>query len=87
MTGGDDCSATCQVEAGCPPTPESGCRLPTTSAKSQFQIADKSPDSKDRLQWKWAQGAATTMADFGTPLTTTSCVRSAMESGVVIRRV
>ena len=34
-------------------------------------MADKSPDSKDRLQWKWLKGTATSVADFGAPLTAT----------------
>ena len=34
-------------------------------------MTDKTPNTKDRLQWKWQKGAATTMADFGDPLATT----------------
>jgi cysteine-rich repeat protein len=71
VANGDGCSATCQLEFGCEVTPASGCRLPTASKAAQIQIADKTPDSKDRLLWKYGKGAATTVGDFGTPLTTT----------------
>lgn len=57
--------------AGCGPAPAGGCRLPVVAGKSTFQVTDKMPDTKDRLQWKWQKGAATTVADFGEPTTTT----------------
>ncbi len=53
----------------CPPTP-AACRGSTRSGKSTIALLDKSPDDKDRLQWKWASGAATAKADFGDPLGT-----------------
>ena len=53
----------------CAPTPEP-CRTPTASGKSQLQIKNTAPDEKDRLQWKWRAGAATTKADYGNPVTT-----------------
>jgi hypothetical protein len=37
-----------------------------------LQYKDKSPDTKDQLQWKWSKGSVTSKAEFGTPLTTTS---------------
>jgi cysteine-rich repeat protein len=68
---GDGCSATCQLEFGCLSTPDTGCRVPGATAAAQVLIADKTPDSKDRMQFKWGKGQATTVADFGTPLATT----------------
>ncbi|MEO6028754.1 MAG: alkaline phosphatase family protein, partial [Candidatus Binatia bacterium] len=57
--------------AACGPAPATGCRLPVVAGKATLQVTDKSPDTKDRLQWKWQKGAATTLADFGDPLATT----------------
>jgi hypothetical protein len=34
-------------------------------------LKDKSPDKRDGLNWKYIKGAATTLADFGDPLTST----------------
>lgn len=53
----------------CPSAPRAGCR---TSRISQLVIADKTPDTKDKLMWRWSAGQATSLADFGTPTTTTS---------------
>src|SRR6185369_16703095 len=64
---GDGCSNACQVEFLCEPTPETGCRTPVAPGKASLQIANKTPDSKDKLQWKYKAGAATTKADFGDP--------------------
>jgi cysteine-rich repeat protein len=68
-SAGDGCSPTCQVEPGlgCAAFPLSGCRGSVVSAKSQIQFTDKAPDSKDRMKWKWAAGAATPVGDFGNP--------------------
>ncbi len=70
----DGCSSTCQVEPGrgCGAEPLTGCRQPVTSAKSSVQLANKTPDSKDQLKWKWLRGAHTTTAEFGDPTTSTT---------------
>jgi uncharacterized delta-60 repeat protein len=47
--------------------PLAGCRTPVQGQKAILQTKDKSPDSKDQLQWKWSKGSATTKADFGAP--------------------
>lgn len=77
-------TATATVTIAATPTPTAtpacgaplvGCRTPVQGQKAILQTKDKSPDSKDQLQWKWSKGAATTKADFGTPaepLATTS---------------
>jgi hypothetical protein len=44
--------------------PLTGCKLPTLPQKAQLKIKDKVDDTKDRLQWKWVKGAATTKAEF-----------------------
>ena len=46
--------------------PVSGCRAP---AKGSFQLGNNAFDAtKDKLSWKWVQGAATTAAEFGDPV-------------------
>ncbi len=67
MTSNDGCSATCQPEFVCTPTPLVGCRTSPTG-KSQLQLKKKG-DVKDQAQWKWGSGAITPKADFGTPAT------------------
>jgi hypothetical protein len=69
--------------AVCGMTPVAGCRQPIVSGKAQLQLRDKSPDTKDRLQWKWMKGAVTTTAELGDPTTTTSyrlCIYDGNES-------
>jgi cysteine-rich repeat protein len=70
----DGCSPTCQIEVGfaCPDTPLTGCKLPFVPGKGSLQISNKTIDAKDALKWKWLRGNRTTLADYGTPLTTTS---------------
>jgi cysteine-rich repeat protein len=85
-SSGDGCSSTCQNEFGCAPAPETGCRVPVQSGKAQIQIVNKSPDLKDRLQWKWLKGSLTTMADFGNPLGTTDYVLCVYDGGALKAR-
>ena len=56
----------------CGALPVAGCRTPAVGAKALLHYKDESPDSKDRLEWKWLKGSVTSKAEFGTPLTTTS---------------
>jgi len=55
----------------CGLTPLSGCRTPIEPRRALLQLRNTTPDTKDRLLWKWTHGAATTVADFGNPLSTT----------------
>ena len=52
----------------CALAPEPGCRQ---SGHAQLVIRKRTPTNNDRLIWQWREGAATTVADFGTPDTTT----------------
>ena len=52
----------------CPATP-GGCRTPFVSGKSVLEISDVTPISGDRIAWKWPKGQATTISEFGNPLT------------------
>jgi hypothetical protein len=55
----------------CPPTPEPGCRVPTTAGASSVSMKN-TVGKKDRLKWKWGDGESTLSADLGDPTTTTS---------------
>jgi hypothetical protein len=57
-----------QLEPGaCGATPVAGCHGATAPGASQLQVRNVTPDTKDRLQWKWAKGAATPKSAFGNP--------------------
>ncbi len=68
--GGPNCTADCHFICG--PAPAVGCRAPAVAQKGTVQLKDKTPDKKDGLNWKYIKGAATTVGDFGTPLTGTN---------------
>jgi hypothetical protein len=55
------------VDIECGTAPASGCRAPAAHG-AKLRIVHGKP----RLLWKWTKGAATTVADFGNPLATTS---------------
>ncbi len=56
-----------QLESGaCGAAPVAGCRTPAP-AGAELQVRDATPDTKDRLQWKWGKGAATPKSAFGAP--------------------
>lgn len=67
----DGCSATCRREL-CAATPASGCRLPIAAQKSVITLKHRSIASSNSITWKWGQGAATTKAEFGDPVSGTS---------------
>ncbi|MEO6028931.1 MAG: S8 family serine peptidase [Candidatus Binatia bacterium] len=55
----------------CGPVPAVACRPPAVAGKARLQLRNTSPDSKDRLQWKWIKGSATAKAEFGNPTAST----------------
>ncbi len=55
----------------CGMVPLGGCRTPAVAQKAILQLKDKTPSSKDQLQWKWSKGAVTAKAEFGDPTATT----------------
>ncbi len=73
LDAGDGCSPTCQVEPGlgCTAGPLTGCLRPFVPRKATIQFIRKG-GIKDQIKWKWLKGERTTLADYGTPLTTTS---------------
>lgn len=57
----------------CPDTPLVGCKAPVEPLKSILLIKDNVTDnSKDKVVFKWAKGAATTLAELGNPTVGTS---------------
>ncbi len=85
---GDGCSSTCQNETyiGCPATPLAGCLSPTATAKSQLKIKNTGVATKSQLQWKWGSGAATLLADFGSPDATDDYALCIYDNGTRIYR-
>jgi hypothetical protein len=57
-----------QLEPGaCGVAPATGCHGSTVPGGSQLQVRNVTPDTKDRLQWKWGKGAPTAKSEFGNP--------------------
>ncbi len=52
----------------CPATPDTGC---LAAGKSFLKIKNRADSDKDQLLWKWLRGPATTIADWGLPLSDT----------------
>lgn len=50
------------------PLPAASCHATTVSGAAQLAIKNKTPSTSDQLKWKWAKGAATSLADFGNPV-------------------
>lgn len=73
VLSGDGCSATCRLEL-CPPAPLPGCRRPTAAGGARLVISRPDVAARSALAWRWATGAATTLADLGDPTTTASYV-------------
>jgi cysteine-rich repeat protein len=63
---GDGCSSTCKSESLCDPAPSSGCRHVASSNKSALTLT-RHGGTRDTFVWRWNQGAATSLADFGDP--------------------
>jgi hypothetical protein len=51
----------------CAEAPAGTCRQPL---KSILVVKDASPDTKDKLVWKWVKGESTSQAEFGDPTVT-----------------
>ncbi len=65
----DACEA-CDPVSGCIVAPLQTCRGPVVPEGAQLKVKDSLKGPKnDQLQWKLNKGAATTLADFGDPVT------------------
>jgi cysteine-rich repeat protein len=64
-------------------TPVAGCRSAT---KSLLIMKNRSPDTQDKVVWKWIKGQSTAQADFGVPTGTTQyalCIYNGTASALV----
>jgi hypothetical protein len=66
-TTDDRCTDGLCVDQAAPPL---GCRKPAVSGKSLLELENRTPDTRDRVKWKWRKGQATAKAEFGSPTTT-----------------
>jgi hypothetical protein len=57
----------CDPTADCVAGPRPDCRRPTKSRKASLALTNKTNDRRDALAFTWQKGAATALADFGTP--------------------
>jgi hypothetical protein len=51
----------------CTAEPLANCRTPTSPRSSVLVLRDSPDDPHDALAWRWARGAATTLAELGSP--------------------
>jgi len=59
----------CYSYSGCIPSLAQGCKRPDAS-KAALTIKDRTPDGRDRVQWKWAPGTSS-VEGFGDPVSQT----------------
>jgi len=83
---------TCNPVFGCVADVWNSCHQPILPHNAKLHIKDKSPDSRDRIVWKWLRGEATTFAEYGDPLTDTDytlCIfdLSGVQPSVALRAV
>ena len=64
LLGDESCDPVVPV---CPVSVQAGCRQAGAGASS-LKIKDSADDPKDSLKWKWSKGAATTIDEFGDPV-------------------
>lgn len=67
-------TTTTTILSPCTAAPMHGCRLPVESRKARLHLKDKPADTADTVKWTWRKGAATTLGEFGDPLSTTDYV-------------
>ena len=60
---------TCAAEI-CSPEPLPACKQ-VIGGRSKLSVTEDANDAKDRLQWSWTGGAATSFAELGDPVATT----------------
>jgi hypothetical protein len=65
--GSAGCSASCRLDL-CPPAPLAGCRAVTRPRASLLLLKDDTADKRDKLTWKWQQGAATGVGELDDPV-------------------
>jgi hypothetical protein len=77
----------CEPSTGlCGPGPRTDCFESTVAGKSRVLVKDKDPDRADLTVWKWIKGEATTLADFGSPETTSEYTLCVFDDGTEVFR-
>jgi hypothetical protein len=76
---------TCDSSSGCIIGPKPTCKHTTAPLQAKFQIKDKTPDAGDQVQFKWNKGAATGVAEFGSPTTTDDYALCVFNPGLVMQ--
>ncbi len=65
------CDSPCEIcspdAGGCAAAPRYDCKWVTTSCASRLKLFDNVTDRLDKLDWEWAAGERTTVADFDDP--------------------
>jgi hypothetical protein len=56
----------------CGAVPLASCKTPVLPLSGKFMIKNLTPDERDGLRWEWWEGSATSKAELGDPLTSTS---------------
>ena len=77
------------MQNGIPPPPPACAPAPmvcraSQSGKSLLRIRDVASNPDDRIKWRWGKGAATTLADYGNPVTTTDYLLCVYNDGVLV---
>jgi len=67
----------------CPAMPVTGCRVPA-STKGLLKISENADPAKNKLEWKWSKGAATTKAEFGDPTSTEDYTLCIYDAGALV---
>ncbi len=76
-----------QIPVGlCGVAPAATCRSPLAPGASQLQLQKQTPDTRDRLAWKWTHGRATARVELGDPSTTTAYDLCVYAAGALVSR-
>lgn len=72
QTEWSNAQASCASGLLCSTQPQTGCKPTTQSRASVLQLKVNALATRNALTWKWSKGAATSLADFGDPLASTT---------------
>ena len=67
----DACSDACLPDYGCVALAIPDCSGAPIEPSANLAIHSRVPETKDTVAWSWGKGQATTVADFGDPVTST----------------
>ncbi len=76
---------TCDGNSGCVVGPKPTCKLTTAPLQAKLGIKSRTPNTGDQVQFKWSKGAATGVAEFGSPTTTDAYALCVFNPGLVLQ--